>query len=446
MSLRFGTDGVRGDADTDLTPPLVTALGRAAARVLGNGEPFVVGRDTRESGPRIERDLAHGVALEGGRARSLGVLPTPAVAYLAGVHAAPAAMISASHNPWRDNGIKLFAMGGRKLDDDTEAEIEREMLALAGDARDMPGAPADADLEALPDALDAYVTHLLTVLEGRSLAGLRVAFDAGNGAASDVAARAMQAAGAEIVALHTTPNGRNINEQCGSTHPDELQRLVAEGGIDVGLAFDGDADRVIAVDEHGTIVDGDQIMVMAALDLHARGLLRNDAIAVTVMSNLGLRRALQDAGIGVVETAVGDRNVLVALDEHDLVLGGEQSGHVVFRDHASTGDGLLTGLVLLDTVARAGRPLSELAGAMARFPQVLVNVRVGSRPDLAHAPALDAEVAAAEQRLGADGRVLVRASGTEPVVRVMVEAATPETARAEAERLVSVVEAAFAAS
>jgi phosphoglucosamine mutase len=439
--MRFGTDGVRGDADTDLTSPLVRALGRAAARVLGNGEPFLIGRDTRASGPRIEADLAAGMAAEGATVASVGVLPTPGLAYVAGLDGAPAAMISASHNPWRDNGIKLFAPGGRKLPDETETEIERVLHALLADDE------TDAVRVEVPEragARDAYVAHLAGVLDGRRLDSLRVAFDAANGAASSVVHDVAAALGVDAVTIHAEPDGHNINESCGSTHPESLQQLVARGGVDVGLALDGDADRVLAVDERGELVDGDQIMVMAALDLRERSHLRNDAVAVTVMSNLGLRRALHDAGIRVVETAVGDRNVLVALDEHDLVLGGEQSGHVVFREWATTGDGLLTSLVLLDLVARSGRPLSELAAAMTRFPQVLVNVKVGRRADLGAAPALAAEIAATEARLGEAGRVLVRASGTEPVVRVMVEAATAETARAEAQHLVGAVQAAFA--
>jgi phosphoglucosamine mutase len=442
MSLRFGTDGVRGDADTDLTSSLVTALGRAAARVLGNGEPFLIGRDTRESGPRIQADLVRGMTREGCPFDTVGVLPTPAVAYLAGLSGAPAAMISASHNPWSDNGIKLFAPGGRKLDDDTEAEIERQLHALV----DVPG-PALSAFMTVEDADPAapYVEHLARALAGRSLDGIRVAFDAANGAASAVAGRVLARVGAEAIGLHVEPDGRNINEACGSTHPDELRARVRDG-FDAGLALDGDADRVIMVDERGEIVDGDQIMVMTALDLHARGLLRNDAIAVTVMSNLGLRHALRDAGVHVVETPVGDRNVLVALDEHDLVLGGEQSGHIVFRDHATTGDGLLTGLLVLDVMRRSQRPLSALAAVMTRYPQVLVNVRLGRRPDLEHAPSLGAAVRDAEARLGDDGRVLVRASGTEPVVRVMVEAESQERADAEAGRLVAAVEAAFGGS
>ncbi len=411
--------------------------------MLGNGTPFVIGRDTRESGRRIELDLVTGLRVEGVHAKELGVLPTPAVAYLAGQDGAPAAMISASHNPWRDNGIKLFAPGGRKLDDEVERDIERVLREVL----DEPPPSGSFGTRGVGwDESERYVEHLAAVVAHSDLSSLRVAMDCANGAASEVGPRVMRAVGIEPSVLHASPNGRNINDHCGSTHPEDLQRLVVDGGFDLGLALDGDADRVIMVDEQGELVDGDQIMVMAALDLHARGLLRNDAIAVTVMSNLGLRHALREAGVHVVETPVGDRNVLVALDEHDLVLGGEQSGHIVFRDHATTGDGLLTGLLVLDLVHRAQRPLSALAGLMTRYPQVLVNVGVGRRPELEGAPAVDAAVRAAEARLGDEGRVLVRSSGTEPVVRVMVEAASTERADAEARRLVAVVEAAFGGS
>ncbi|MCU1430266.1 MAG: phosphoglucosamine mutase, partial [Actinomycetia bacterium] len=398
-----------------------------------------------------EADLCAGMAAEGAEVTRLGVLPTPALAYIAGVDGAPAAMISASHNPWPDNGIKLFAPGGRKLDDGTEAEIERVLHALVDDAVDGVGDVAQSATKQEPlmahnvPAISWYVAHLLRVVDGRDLSALRVVFDCANGAASTVVTRLANRLhlGDGSRVINAFPKGRDINDGCGSTHPEAAQQLVVSDGANIGLAFDGDADRVIAIDEHGALVDGDQIMVMAALDLHARGHLRNDAIAVTVMSNLGLRHALHDAGITVVETAVGDRNVLLALDEHDLVLGGEQSGHLVFREHATTGDGVLTGLMLLDLLARTGRPLSELAAAMTHFPQVLVSVHTGRRADLHAAPGLAAAISEAEERLGDDGRVLVRASGTEPVVRVMVEAATHETAEAEAEHLVSAVRSAF---
>jgi phosphoglucosamine mutase len=436
--LRFGTDGVRGDADTDLTDEFVTALGRAAARVLGR-DAFIVGSDTRESGSRIEAALCRGLAAEGARVVAVGVLSTPGVAYLAQVDGAAAAVISASHNPWSDNGVKLLATGGRKLPDDVEARIEHELATILAS----PPAVSAVDWER-SDRGAEYVAHVGAALEGRTLAGLRVAVDCANGAAFDSGPRVLRAAGADVVVLHAEPDGRNINANCGSMHPDDLRRTVRDHRADVGLALDGDADRVIAVDERGEIVDGDQIMTALALDLSERGRLRNGAIAVTVMSNLGLRRALADAGIGVIETPVGDRNVLVALEAHDLVLGGEQSGHVILRDLATTGDGVLTGALLCDLVVRAGRPLSEIAACMARVPQVLVSVPVGRAPNLDDADALRAEIASIEAALGDQGRVLVRASGTERVVRVMVEAPTEHAAQAAVAQLRHAVEASFA--
>ena len=294
------------------------------------------------------------------------------------------------------------------------------------------------------DRVDEYVEHLAASLQGRTLDGMRVVVDCANGAASRVAPRALRHLGADVIVLHAEPDGRNINEQCGSTYPESLQAAVRAHEAEVGLALDGDADRVIAVDERGELVDGDQIMTALAIDLDARGALRNHAIAVTVMSNLGLRRALTRAGIGIVETPVGDRNVLSALDEHDLVLGGEQSGHVIFRELATTGDGVLTGLLVCDLVRRTGQPLSVHAATMARFPQVLVSVPVARVADLDSATGVREEIAAIETALGDAGRVLVRASGTEPVVRVMVEAATEPEAEAAVARLRRAVETAFA--
>jgi phosphoglucosamine mutase len=435
--LRFGTDGVRGDADADLHDDFVRALGQAAARVLGPGR-FVLGRDTRESGSRIETALRNGIRLEGADVVSLGVAPTPMIAYLAQRDRAPAAVISASHNPWTDNGIKLFAAGGTKLTDDLEAAIERE---LEGALAEPPSGDVVAGVHT--DRSGEYVTHVIAALGGRRLDGLRVVVDSANGAASSVAPETLRRAGAEVVAIHASPDGRNINAGCGSTHPDSLRAAVLEHNAAVGLALDGDADRVLAVDEQGELVDGDQIMVALALDLHDRGRLRNDAVAVTVMSNLGLRRALAAARISVVETPVGDRNVLVALAEHDLSLGGEQSGHIILTDHATTGDGLLTGVLLCDLVTRLGRPLSALAAQMEKLPQVLVNVRVGRRPELGESSPLWDHVRAIETELGERGRVLVRASGTEPLVRVMVEAPTSEEAEAAVARLRAAVEATF---
>ena len=443
---------VRGDANTDLTTPLVVALGRAAARVLG-AEVFLIGRDTRDSGPRIVADLARGLTAEGARVVSLGVAPTPAVAYLAQRRGSPAAIVSASHNPWQDNGVKLVGPDGRKLGDEAEAAIENELRAISTDgfaAEDSEEsrrwAAAEAALsEANPTMEKEYVAHLLSALEGRTLAGLRVVIDCAHGAASELGPRALRAAGATVEVLHAAPNGRNINDGCGSTDPEPLRRAVLASGADLGLALDGDADRVVAVDEQGELVDGDQIMVMTALDWHARHMLRNDAIAVTVMSNLGLRRALAGAGVAIVETPVGDRSVTAAMAARDLAIGGEQSGHIVFADLATTGDGVLTGLIVGDLVARRGVALSTLAASMTRLPQVLVNVRLGRRVDFDDASGPGRAIREIEAELGDRGRVLVRSSGTEPVVRVMVEAPTEAEAQAAAARVVAAIQAEGAA-
>jgi phosphoglucosamine mutase len=443
MTLRFGTDGVRGVANRDLTPELVTAFGRVAARVLGTGG-WIVGRDTRRSGPMLEAALLAGLCAQGAEPTTVGVLPTPGVAFLSQAHGVPAAMISASHNPYPDNGIKLFAAGGRKISDDDERRIEAQLTALlGGEARS--GAREGAAVGTWGPSQDPsteYLAHLVGALEGRSLTGMSVAIDCGNGAAYEVAPRAFEALGADVMVLNAQPDGTNINAGCGSTDPSRLQQTVVERGAHAGLAFDGDADRVIAVDERGDVVDGDQMLAIAALDLRARGRLRHDAIAATVMSNLGLRNLLAANAIAVVETPVGDRNVLIAMEEHELVLGGEQSGHVIFADHATTGDGTLTGMLLLDAVARSGRGLSALASLVTRLPQVLRNVRVanGAVLDEAVASAFWKEVDAVAGELGPEGRVLVRPSGTEPVVRVMVEAATERRASQLAARLVDALE------
>jgi phosphoglucosamine mutase len=441
MTLRFGTDGVRGVANRDLTPELVTALGRAAARVLGAERPFVVGRDTRRSGPLLEAALVAGLCSEGADVERVGVLPTPGVAHLAELLDAPAAVISASHNPYTDNGVKLFARGGRKIADPPEERIEAELQRLVdagaevgpegpgvGVARDRLGAAAD------------YIAHLAAALGGRRLHGQAVVVDCGNGAAFEVAPWALRVQGAWVRVLHAEPDGTNINAGCGSTDPTELQQAVVAATAHAGLAFDGDADRVIAVDEYGHLVDGDQMLAIIALDLHERGELRGDAVVATVMSNLGLRRALVQHGIEVVETPVGDRNVLTALEERGLSLGGEQSGHVILSDLATTGDGTLTGMLLLDVMARRRKPLSELAAVVEPLPQVLRSVHVGDGGGLAHDGGFRAELDAVEQQLGADGRVLVRPSGTEPVVRVMVEAPTTAQAETAATRLAAAVE------
>jgi len=432
---------VRGVANADLTPELVVALGRAAARVLGPG-PFIVGRDTRVSGPLLRAALTAGITAEGDDVVDLGILPTPGVAALSAADGLPAAMLSASHNPFSDNGIKFFAAGGRKLGDDAERALEAELDRVL---RDGPPAepPTGADVGAITSGLggrERYEASVIATLEGRRLDGLRVVIDCAHGAAFAVAPSVLGRLGADVTVLNARPDGTNINAHCGSTHPEGLQHRVVAEDAQVGLAFDGDADRVLAVDHQGRLVDGDQLVALCALDRRDRGLLVGDTVVVTVMTNLGFRLAMAERGIKCVETQVGDRYVLEALEEGAWSLGGEQSGHVIFRDLATTGDGLLTGVQVLDVVARSGRSLAELAAVMTRLPQVLRNVRVADRDGLDAADALWSEVRDAEAALGDHGRVLIRPSGTEPVVRVMVEAPTLEDAEAVTARLVAAVE------
>lgn len=444
MTLRFGTDGVRGVANLDLTPELVVALGRAAARVLG-ADRFVIGRDPRISGPLLEAALCAGLAAEGCAVETMGVVPTPAVAWTAATQGVAGAMISASHNRYPDNGIKLFAVGGRKLRDDVEEALERQLDALVHHGPDAPEAPtgdAVGSVSAAPEHLLGYADSIAESIGGRDLSALRLVVDCANGSATTIAPHTLRRLGADVTVINDVPNGVNINEVCGSTHPEQLQQAVVDCGADAGLAFDGDADRVLAVDAHGALVDGDQIIAICARDLHERGALRNDTVVVTVMTNLGFRRAMTEHGINVEETAVGDRFVLDALESGGHALGGEQSGHVIFADLATTGDGLLTGVQLLDVVARSGRPLHELARVMTRFPQVLRNVRVARTAVAELDERLAPDVSEAQDALGQDGRVLVRRSGTEPLVRVMVEAATTEQAEAVADRLAAAVTAA----
>ena len=381
----------------------------------------------------LEAAFVAGLASEGVEVHRLGVTPTPAVAFEAARLGAMGAVVSASHNPYEDNGIKLFAPGGTKLPDRVEAEIETALAALDGHTAD------PAPIHGRGDSGGAYVEHLLDILEGRDLTGLRIVVDAANGAASHLAAEVFTRTGAQVVVINDQPDGTNINAGCGATAPDGLRAVVVAERAHVGIALDGDADRLIAVDERGEIVDGDHVIAICAADLRARGRLRDDTVVVTVMTNLGFRLAMERAGIHVVETAVGDRYVLEALAAGDYSLGGEQSGHVIFTEHATTGDGMLTALALLDVVQRSGQHLSQLAaGAMTQLPQVLVNVRVSARrADVAELVA--AEIAAAEAELGETGRVLIRPSGTEPLVRVMVEAPTADVARATAESLATAI-------
>ncbi len=441
MALSFGTDGLRGVANHELTVELVTALGRATVRVLGSQHPFVVGRDTRRSGPMLEAAFVAGLCAEGADVELAGVLPTPGVAFLARERGAAAAVISASHNGFSDNGVKLFGVGGRKIDDAVEAQIETALRELAvGDPGPGPSGPGVGVVTERKSAFDDYMGHLLDALDGRRLSPLRIVVDCANGAAFRVAPSALRALGAEVEVLHASPDGTNINAHCGSTDPTSLVEAVRQSGAAVGFAFDGDADRVVAVDEHGAVVDGDEILAIAALDLHDRGQLPGNAIVATVMSNLGLRRALAPYDIEVVETPVGDRNVLDELERRGLALGGEQSGHVIFSQHANTGDGTLTALFLLDMMTRRRRSLSELASVLTRVPQVLRNVAVAQPSDLSADTAFWATVQTIAGELGDTGRILVRPSGTEPLVRVMVEAEDPAEAESVAKRLVELVE------
>jgi phosphoglucosamine mutase len=419
-ALRFGTDGVRARALSELSVEYVYALGCAASTVLAT-DVFYVGRDTRESGPALEAALVAGLATGGAEVHVLGVVPTPAVAHLCALNQTAGAMISASHNPWYDNGVKLFAVGGRKLDDHTQDHIQEVLDDLLAGSR-------PADIQSVSDtAVDAaaeiavYEDSLVAGFEHVDLASTALVLDCANGSNSSVAPRVLRRLGADPVVVADQPDGRNINDGCGSTYLDVLAELVAPRPGSIGIAFDGDADRLLAVDENGEVVDGDRIIALCAKHLRARGALRHDTVVVTVMANLGFRLAMTEAGIATIATPVGDRNVLEALDAGNYTLGGEQSGHVIFRESATTGDGLLTALHLLEIIVTEGRPLSELAAeAFTQVPQVLENVVFDAVFD-PEDPSLVRAVHDAEQRLGDRGRVLIRASGTEPLVRIMVE-------------------------
>ncbi|SDD47951.1 phosphoglucosamine mutase [Actinokineospora iranica] len=440
MARLFGTDGVRGLANADLTPELALSVAASAARVLAardrSHRPVaVVGRDPRASGEMLQAAVCAGLASAGADVLQVGVLPTPGVAFLVGdLNADLGVMISASHNPMPDNGIKLFAAGGHKLADAIEDEIE----AGLGDTGPRPTGAGVGRVYDVHDAHDRYIAHLLAAIPNR-LDGLRVVVDCANGAAWVAAPQAYREAGAEVIAIHALPDGENINEGCGSTHLDDLRAAVLAEGADLGIAHDGDADRCLAVDAQGEIIDGDQIMAVLALAMREAGELVDDTFVVTVMSNLGLHLAMRDAGVKLRTTAVGDRYVLEELRTSGLSLGGEQSGHVLIPTHATTGDGLLTAMRLMARVAATGRPLADLAGVMTRLPQVLVNVKVADKAAVAASPQVSAAVAEVEAELGDTGRVLLRPSGTEQLVRVMVEAPTQDAAQAAADRLAKVV-------
>jgi phosphoglucosamine mutase len=446
MGRLFGTDGVRGLANRDLTAELALDLSVAAAHVLadagsGNGQRLtaVVGRDSRVSGEFLSAAVTAGLASAGVDALDVGVLPTPGVAHLTGALGADlGVMLSASHNPMPDNGIKFFARGGHKLADGVEDAVERRM----NEEWQRPLGAAVGRIRQYPDGFDAYLTHLVDTVPYR-LDGLRVVVDCAHGAAYRIAPEALRRAGAKVIAIGAEPDGTNINAGCGSTDLVPLREAVVAHRADVGIAHDGDADRCLAIDATGQVVDGDQILAILAVGMRHDGRLPRDAVAATVMSNLGFRLAMRREGITVIETAVGDRYVLEALRSRGLALGGEQSGHVVMTEHATTGDGVLTALQLLARVAATGTPLAQLAAVMDRLPQVLINVTDVDRNRVASSEELAFAVKTAEAELGETGRVLLRPSGTEPLVRVMVEAVSEEQARAVAIRLAEVVRAAI---
>ncbi|MFM6968202.1 MAG: phosphoglucosamine mutase [Microbacteriaceae bacterium] len=447
MSRLFGTDGVRGLANAELTADLALHLAQAASQVLTHGRHAeevraegrkpraIVARDPRISGEFLTAAVSAGLASSGIDVLDAGVLPTPAAAFLVGdIHADFGVMISASHNKAPDNGIKFFSFGGTKLPDEVEDRIEK---ALEG-PRLLPTGGGVGRIRRFADAEDRYIVHLLSTLDV-SLDGLHVVIDCANGAAAGISPRAFKDAGAKITVIGSDPDGLNINEGCGSTELALLQQTVLETGADLGIAHDGDADRCLAVDANGNVIDGDHLMAIVAVSLKKRGLLAHDTLVATVMSNLGLELAMEANGISLARTAVGDRYVLDAMQSTGYNLGGEQSGHIIFRDHSTTGDGLLTGLQVAAEMARSGKTLAELSTVMTALPQILVNVKGVDHKRLSTDEPIAALVAELEAELGDTGRILLRPSGTEPLVRVMVEAATQERADEVAHRIAALV-------
>lgn len=427
---------MRGVANRDLTPDLALALGRAAGLVLApDGGEMYVGRDTRLSGPMLEGALVAGLCSAGVDVRRMGIVPTPAVAFTAVEAGARAgSMVSASHNPVPDNGIKFFSLEGFKIPLDLEEEIES---ALEHPGTDLPEGVSVGHAVDDPDAVDRYAQHLLTSTE--NLAGMKVVLDCAFGSAWELAPRVFREAGAEVIPIHDEPDGSRINVDCGSTSLNTLSDRVKAESADLGLAFDGDADRVLACDESGLTVDGDHILALSAIRMQELGTLKNDVVVATVMTNLGFRRALEARGIEVIAAPVGDRHVVEEMVKRDASLGGEQSGHVIFSQHATTGDGILTALQITQACVTSGQPLSALAAVFERVPQVLINVTVADRDKLEQAQELWEQVQKAERLFGDDGRVLLRPSGTEPVVRVMVEHVDEATAQESARRLADAV-------
>ncbi len=439
MTRLFGTDGVRGIANAELDPELAFRLGEAAGHFLGEGGKgrIVVGKDTRRSGDMLEAALVAGICSGGADALACGVVPTPAVAFMTReLEADGGVVISASHNPAEYNGIKFFSREGLKLPDELEDEIAKFVDSERDWAR--PTGAEVGRVVSVPNARDAYVAHAVDTVDV-DLVGLTIAVDCGHGAASEATPDALRQLGAKVIQLNCDWNGMDINRDCGSTHLEALQDVVRTHEVDLGIAHDGDADRVVAVDEMGVEADGDVIMAVCAAHLQESGRLENDTVVTTVMSNLGFEVAMRERGITVIKTRVGDRYVLDQLIASGATLGGEQSGHIIFMEHNSTGDGLVTALQLAAVMREAGRPLSELRRVMRRFPQVLLNVPVADKARLGASAAISHAVHEAEARLGDRGRVLVRASGTEPVVRVMAEADEAETAQTVVDAIADVV-------
>ena len=438
MTLSFGTDGVRGPAPDILNQRFVTCLATAASEVL-SADRWIIGRDTRESGPALSEAVMSAISNNGLTAVNAGVIPTPVVAYLSNVENSGGVVVSASHNLWTDNGVKIFAPGGRKLRDEEQSMIEKRLNELLADTPVTTQQSLDPTQHADPTA--AWINSIIDALEDRTLEGAHLVVDCANGSASHIAEPLFRELGARVDVINNEPDGRNINQGCGSTNPQMLAETVKSAGADLGLALDGDADRLIAVASNGALIDGDRQLCLFAIDLDQRELLVNKSVVITVMSNFGVRQAMQQADIATIEVPVGDRNILTRLDAGDAVLGGEQSGHLIFRHHATTGDGLLSGALLTDLMLRSDKNSAELANnAMHQTPQVLLNVSVPSKSAEITAE-IQQEIELTHARLANNGRVLVRASGTEAVIRVMVEATEESLAQSEAQRLAGVVQA-----
>jgi len=436
----FGTDGIRGIANTELTPELAFRLGEAVVRFLGDdgSAKFVIGRDTRRSGRMLQSALIAGITSSGGDVMLANMIPTPAIAFLTRrTKADGGIVISASHNTPEYNGLKIFSRDGTKLPDDLESLIE--VFLNTTNSVQRPQGTGVGSVTNLDDATSHYVHHLTDQFEPGCLSGLKIALDCAHGAAAESSPKAFRVLDAEVTAINTDYNGDDINVACGSTHIKELKKLVKKGDFDLGIAHDGDADRTIAVDELGNVVDGDQMIAICAKHLQDNGMLKNNIVVTTVMANLGFDKAMEALGIQTVKTKVGDRYVLEQMQMMDANLGGEQSGHIILLDYNTTGDGLLVALMLANIVAQTGKPLSELSKVMRKYPQIMVNVPVSNKEHLVASARLAQAIEDAEQKLGDQGRVLVRASGTESLVRVMAEAATDKQAQAIVDELVEVV-------